>query len=262
MSQTTAARTRGSRPPAAPRAGRLWLLWGVAAGLLGFAATILFDVRPWTEADYERGGVLIAAAEDMPNLDPMGNQLGFLFGFAAVACLLVLHGAWRVRTERVRNSVASRVFSAGLVTSAAGLTFGYGWKGSLALYGHGGPEFGSFGDEGLLVFYALTDFGAFIPWFGVLVSLGALAAMAWVERSVSRILGTLLAGLVLLVVAGYIVTGVPGLAGPVGGLGLAFASLWMLVGRRGVAIGDHVATRQDLAASAASDTESDAEQRR
>lgn len=237
MSQFTAARARGSRT-SAPRARRLWLLWGVAAGLLGFAATIVFDVRPWTEADYERGGVLIAAAEDMPNLDPLGNRLGFLLGFAAIVCLLVLHGAWRVRTERVPNSVASRVFSAGLITSAAGLTFGYAWKGTLALYGHGGPEFGSFGDEGLLIFYALTDFGAFIPWFGVLISLGALAAMAWFERSVSRILGTLLAGLVLLVTAGYIVTGVPGLAGPVGGLGLAFASLWLLVGRRGVAVGD------------------------
>ncbi|MFK3676964.1 hypothetical protein ACI2IP_04500 [Microbacterium sp. NPDC090218] len=255
MSQITAAQQRGSRP-SAPRGRRLWLLWGVAAGLLGFTATILFDVRPWTEADYERGGVLIAAAADMPNLDPMGNRLGFLFGFAAVACLLVLQGAWRVRTERAENSVASRVFSAGLVTAAAGLTFGYAWKGTLALYGHGGPEFGSFGDEGLLVFYALTDFGAFIPWFGVLVSLGALAAMAWVERSVSRILGTLLAGLVLLVAAGYIVTGVPGLAGPVGGLGLAFASLWLLLGRRGVAVGEASGVHSVGApASAASEAE-------
>ncbi|MEU4013778.1 hypothetical protein AB0E56_00810 [Microbacterium sp. NPDC028030] len=254
MSQLTAARHRGTRSPA-PRAGRLWLLWGVAAGLFGLIATILFDVRPWTEADYERGGVLIAAAEDMPNLDPMGNRLGFLFGFAAVACLLVFHGAWRVRTERTPGSVAARVFAAGLITSAAGLTFGYGWKGSLALYGHGGPEFGSFGDEGLLIFYALTDFGAFIPWFGVLVSLGALATMAWVERSVSRILGTLLAGIVLLVAAGYIVTGVPGLAGPVGGLGLAFASLWLLVGKRGVAVAAGAEARAAVAPEAASGAE-------
>ena len=254
MSQITTARVRGPRT-SAPRGGRLWLLWGVAAGLLGFTATILFDVRPWTEADYEKGGVLIAAAEDMPNLDPTGNRLGFLLGFAAVACLLVLHGAWRVRTERAPHAVASRVFSAGLVTSAAGLTFGYAWKGTLALYGHGGPEFGSFGDEGLLVFYALTDFGAFIPWFGVLVSLGALATMAWVERAVSRILGTLLAALVLLVVAGYIVTGVPGLAGPVGGLGLAFASLWMLVGRRGVAVDEPSEARPAEMVAPASDAE-------
>lgn len=233
MSQTTAARERGIRPPSARRS-RLWLLWGVAAGILGLIATVILDVRPWTEADYARGGILSAAAEDMPALDPTGNKLGFLLGFAAIACLLVLHGAWRVRTEGARGSVASRVFSAGLVTSAAGLTYGYAWKGTLALYGHGGPEYGSFGDEGLLVFYALTDFGAFIPWFGVLVSLAALAAMAWFERSVSRILGTLMGGLVLLVAAGYILTGVPGLAGPVGGLGLAFASLWLLLGSRGV----------------------------
>ncbi|MCK2026067.1 hypothetical protein KZC56_07115 [Microbacterium sp. SSW1-47] len=238
----TATRPRGHRPPTR-RGGRLWLLWGVAAGLLGVTATVVFDVRPWSEADYARGGILSAAAEDMPALDPVGNKIGFLLGFAAVACLLVLHGAWRVRVERGSTSVAARVFSAGLVTSAAGLTFGYAWKGTLGLYGHGGPEFGSFGDEGLLVFYALTDFGAFIPWFGVLVSLAALAAMAWFERSASRVLGTLLGALVLLIAAGYILTGVPGLAGPVGGLGLAFASLWMLLGRRGVSSGDTATDR-------------------
>lgn len=232
MTLTASARVGGTA--SVRRGDRLWLLWGVAAGLLGFTATILFDARPWTEADYARGGVLVAAAEDMPVLDPATNRLGFLFGFAAVACLLVLSAVWRSRTEHALRSAASRVFSAGLIASAAGLTFGYGWKGTLALYGHGGPEFGSFGDEGLLIFYALTDFGAFIPWLGVLVSLGAISAMAWYERSVSRILGTLLGGLVLLVVAGFIVTGVPGLAGPVGGLGLAFASLWMLLGVRGV----------------------------
>lgn len=49
--------------------------------------------------------------------------------------------------------------------------------------------------------------------------------------------GTLAAGAAL-VVAGYVVTGVPGLAGPVGGLTLALLSTWMLVGRRGVVGGD------------------------
>ena len=235
MSQTTAdARTRGDRAKGVRR-GRLWLLWGAAAGLLGFVATIVLDVRPWTEADYEKGGVLVAAAEDMPALDAGTNGLGFLFGFAAVACLLVFQAAWRARVEAIRpSSMSARVVSGGVLITAAGLTLAYGWKGSLALYGHGGAESGSFGDEGLLIFYALTDFGAFIPWFGVLVAFAGLAAMAWIERSVSRILGTLIGGLFLLVAAGYVVTGVPGLAGPVGGLGLAFATIWMLVGRRGI----------------------------
>lgn len=232
--QSSAAPQAKSEAPV-PRARRLWMLWGILAGLFGFVATILLDVRPWTEADYEKGGVLVATAADMVNLDPLMNKLGFLVGFAAVASLIVFHSLWRLHIERARpRSGAARVFGAGLVVTASGLTLAYGWKGSLALYGHGGAEFGSFDDTGLLIFYALTDFGAFIPWFGVIVSFAALAWMAWAEQAVSRIAGTLAAGAALLVVAGYAVTGVPGLAGPVGGLTLTLLTTWMLVGRRGV----------------------------
>ncbi len=231
--QLTADPAQPSTPT--PRVGRLWMLWGVLAGVFGFVATILLDVRPWTEDDYERGGVLAATAADMVNLDPAMNKLGFLVGFAAVACLIVFHSLWRLHVERaLPDSGAARVAGAGFLVAAAGLTLAYGWKGSLALYGHGGPEFGSFDDSGLLVFYTLTDFGAFIPWFGVIVSFAALAWMAWAEHSVSRLAGTLAAGAVLLVVAGYVVTGVPGLAGPVGGLTLALLTTWLLVGRRGI----------------------------
>ncbi|WP_194409611.1 hypothetical protein [Microbacterium cremeum] len=231
--------SRATTDARVPRVRRLWMLWGILAGLFGFVATILLDVRPWTEADYEKGGVLAATAADMANLDPLMNQLGFLVGFAAVACLIVFHSLWRLHVERARpRSGAARVVAAGLLVAASGLTLAYGWKGSLALYGHGGAEFGSFDDSGLLIFYALTDFGAFIPWFGVIVSFAALGWMAWAERAVSRIAGTLAAGAALLVVAGYVVTGVPGLAGPVGGLTLALVSTWMLIGSRGVAGGE------------------------
>jgi hypothetical protein len=221
--------------PPVPRRGRLWLLWGVAAGILGFLATIIFDVRPWTEADYAKRGVLAATAADMAGLDPLGNRIGFILGFSAVICLLVFQGFWSLRVSRsLPDSVASRVVTAGVIASAAGLTYGYAWKGVLGLYGYGGDEYGSFDDQGLLVFYALSDFGAFIPWLGVVVALGAMAWIAWADRGLSRIGGSLVAAAVTLVAAGYLVTGVPGLAGPVGGLALAFITLWMLVDRRGV----------------------------
>lgn len=230
--------TRAATPPrTVDRRSRLWLLWGVAAGLLGALGTLVFDARPWTEDDYlaATDGIPSATAENMSALDPTTNRIGFLLGFAAIACLLVFQAFWTVRVSRaLPASVASRVVPAGIVTTAGGLALGFGWKGTLGLYGHGAAEFGSFDDTGLLVFYALTDFGAFIPWLGVIVSLGAMTWLAWADRALSRIGGSLVGMGVLLVAAGYLVTGVPGLAGPFGGLALAFVSTWMLVGRRGV----------------------------
>lgn len=220
---------------------RRWLVWGILGGLLGFVATIVLDTRPWTEEDYASGErILAAGAEDMPDLDPLTNQLGFVLGFAAVACLLVFQAAWRTRVEQVRpGSIAAKVVSGGVTAAAAGLTFGYAWKGSLALYGHGGAEFGSFGDEGLLIFYALTDFGAFIPWFGVLVAFAGFGWLAWAERAISRIAGTLAGAAAALVSVGYVLTGVPGLAGPVSGLTLAVLCSWLLLGRRGIVAETH-----------------------
>jgi uncharacterized membrane protein YccC len=58
-----------------------------------------------------------------------------------------------------------------------------------------------------------------------------MAWMAWAERLVSRVLGTVLAIYVALIVFAYIAMGVPGLAGPLSGLVLAIAGIWLSVGR-------------------------------
>lgn len=216
-----------------PARQRLWALWGAAAGLLGFVGTIIFDVRPESEIiAADKGEPFILDPSYMSELTRMPSYLGFLFGFAAVAAMLVFQGAWKRWVEhRFPESIAARVVSGGLIASAAGLTFAYGWKGALANYGYDGPEKGLYGDDGLFVYYMLTDFGAYIPWLGVLVAAGALAWMAWRERLVSRVLGTISGLYFLFIWAMYIVMGVPGLAGPLGGLYLLFASLWIAFGR-------------------------------
>ncbi|MEU6525841.1 hypothetical protein ABZ892_24180 [Streptomyces sp. NPDC046924] len=57
--------------------------------------------------------------------------------------------------------------SAALTASAAGLTYGYGWKGARAIYLPGGMNEQSFGEDGLLVHFMLNDFGGYIGWFSI-----------------------------------------------------------------------------------------------
>lgn len=221
-----------ARPPRVARA-RLWPLWGVLAGALGFAATVLFDERPDSELDAEaRGEDIVVDPSMMDELTRMPNYLGFLVGFAAVAALLVFAAGWRRWVEdRFPESIAARVVSGGFFVTAAGLTLAYGWKGALANYGFDGPERGLYENDGLFVYYMLTDFGPYIPWFGVLLSAAALAWLAWGDRIVSRVLGTVSGLYAVLIVAAYILTGVPGLAGPLSGIFLAIISLWLSLGR-------------------------------
>jgi len=212
---------------------RLWPLWGVVAGIAGFVATVLLDVRPASEdAAIAAGDILAVGPEHMADLDRLQNLVGFLVGFVAVAAIIVFQAAWRARVEvRHPGSIAARVVSGGLIATAAGLTFGFGWKGALANYGYGGPEFGLYGDDGLFVYYMLTDFGPYIPWLGSLVAAVAYGWLAWRERILSRVLGTVSLAYAALIGGAFVVTGVPGLAGPLGGLWLAGTSLWLAVGR-------------------------------
>ena len=211
---------------------RAWPLWGAAAGILGFTATVVFDTRPTSELEAaDRGESVIVNPSLMDELTRMPNYLGFLVGFAAVAALIIFAAAWKARVEtRFTRSIAARVVSGGLLVTAAGLALAYGWKGALANYGYDGPEAGLYEGDGLFIYFVLTDFGPYIPWLGVLIVAFAFGWMAWRERTISRVLGTLSIAYGLLVVAGFVLMGVPGLAGPASGLWLAIAAIWLSVG--------------------------------
>lgn len=212
---------------------RLWPLWGAAAGLAGFAGTVLFDHRPASELEaVGRGEDFVVTPEVMNELTRLPNYLGYLVGFAAVAFLVVFAAAWRSRVESQHvRSIAAHVVSGGVLVAAAGLALAYGWKGALANYGFDGPEKGLYEHDGLFVYFMLTDFGPYIPWLGVLVAFAGMAWMAWVERLISRVLGAVLTIYVALIVLAYVAMGVPGIAGPASGLVLIIASLWLSIGR-------------------------------
>ncbi|WP_411150478.1 hypothetical protein [Streptomyces sp. A30] len=202
-----------------------WPLYGVAAGLLGGIATLFADPRTGvTETDRVDASIL-------GDISRGAAHLGLVAGFITVALLLVLAAAWRRQVEpRVPGSTAAHVVSGALTASAAGLTYGYGWKGALAIYLPAGMNGKSFGDEGLFVYFMLNDFGGYIGWLGVVVAAGAIAWMSLRERTVSRWIGvlSLLPVLAVTVFAGA--TGLPGFQGVVG-------PVWLLIAFTGLAAG-------------------------
>jgi uncharacterized membrane protein YhaH (DUF805 family) len=210
-------------PAGLPASRARWPLSVAAAGLVGFTATAILDGRATP-------GDIVLAPELFTALDPVVYRASMVLGYAAVALLLLSAARWRRWVEpRVPSSTAAHLVPLGLVSSAAGLTYGYGWKGALGNYMPGGMEDGMFDDQGLYVYYLLNDFGAWIGWLGVVVSAAAVAWMALRERSISRWIGVVSLVPVVqttLMVVGLGVPGVPALLGPlwllVTGLGLAF----------------------------------------
>ena len=202
-----------------------WPLLASAAGLTGFVATMVLDGR--TVGD--EGATL--DHQLFVDLDPLTFRLSMVLGYVTVVLLLVLAATWRRRVEPLLpDSTAAHLVPLGLVSSAAGLAYGYGWKGALGNYLPDSFEPTAFDDTGLYVYYVLNDFGAWIGWLGVIVVAGAIAVMGLRERSVPRWLGVVAVLPVLqttLMVAGMGVPGVPALLGPiwlfVTGLGLYFS---------------------------------------
>lgn len=225
MSSTAASATS---PALREDSGRRWLWWGVAAGALGFVATLVTDVRPAGKTD---GDSLVTAA-DMADLGHGMYHVGVVVGYATVVALLVLAAGWRRTVEpRYAGSLAARLVSNGLIASAGALTLGYGFKGAMAVYLPGGSDAGGYDDQGLFVYYMLNDFGGYIGWVGVLAAAGGIAWMAFAERSVSRWIGVVSVVLILPPVAFLLATGLPGFPGVVGGAWLVIASLGLALGK-------------------------------
>jgi hypothetical protein len=226
----TQTQTHDLATTAEPTAARpRWPLVGAAAGLLGYVATLVLDGRTTSHATI--------SAKLFDDLSPVVYRMSMITGYIVVILLLVFAAKWRRLIEpRVAGSTAAHLVPLGLVASAAGLTYGYGWKGALGDYMPGGMDHGQFDTQGLYVYYLLTDFGAYIGWLGVIVAAGAVIWMSLRERTVARWIGIFsiipVVGTTLMVV-GMGVPGIPGMWGP----------LWLLVTGLGLTFGKSTITR-------------------
>ena len=147
----------------------------------------------------------------MDNLSRGTYHVGIIAGYLCVAALLVMAAAWRRHVEqRFTDSTAARVVANGLIASAGALSLGYGWKGAMAVYLPGGMDHGAYPTDGLYVLYMLNDFGAYIGWLGTMVAAGAIAYMAFREKTVSRWIGVVSCLLLLPVMVFVVATGLPG----------------------------------------------------
>lgn len=204
-----------------------WPLVGVAAGITGFVATLVTDIHAANDA----------TIDIVDEVSQGKAHASIIAGYVTVALLVVLASAWRRHVEpRVASSTAARVVSNGVLISAAALTLGYGWKGAMAVYLPGGMDEGSFDKEGLYVLYMLNDFGSFIGWLGVTIAFGAIAWMAFRERTVSRWIGAAACLPVLAVTAFTVASGLPGFPGVV-------SPLFLVITFTGLAFGKSTITR-------------------
>jgi hypothetical protein len=216
--------TPGVSVPSRTRRER-WPLLAAAAGLAGVVSTLVLDGRTLGDEGATLDPQLFV------DLDPLTFRLSMIIGYLTVVLLLVLAATWRRRVEPLLpDSTAAHLVPLGLVSSAAGLAYGYGWKGALGNYLPDSYAPTAFDDTGLYVYYVLNDFGAWIGWLGVVVAAGAVAVLGLRERAVPRWLGLFALLPVLqttVMVAGLGVPGVPALLGPtwlaLTGLGLYFS---------------------------------------
>lgn len=201
-----------------------WALWGSAAGLCGVLTNMIF-ASGLDEGERETGD----AATVLDALSQTGYHLSAVTGFGAVVCLLLFAaGLQRWGAAQASDSLALRVAPMGLLASAGALIAAYGVKGQLAAYLDGGFNDGSYTIEDQYFYFLLDDLAGYFGWFGVTVTAGCLAWLAFRERLVARWIGGL-GGLVVLAAAAFLLvfgfTGFSGVAAPVfliiAGIGLS-----------------------------------------
>ena len=213
-----------SDAPDTPRRER-WPLFGVAAGITGLLATVVFDLH--VESNLPGGAAATMAVID--DVNQHNAHFSIIFCYATVALLLILAAIWRGAVERkIPESVAARVVSGGLTAAAGALSLGYGWKGAMSIYHPDGNEADTYDQMGLYMYYILNDFGSWIGWVSVSVAAGAFVWMGLRERSIPLWLGIFSILPIIPSWGWMIATGLPGLP--------AISTIWMIVAFGGLAL--------------------------
>jgi hypothetical protein len=211
-------------PVVAQRAA--WPLVGVAAGIAGVLATLIFDVHATLNDGAESDYTMRIVQE----VNQRNAHLSIITGYVTVALLLIVAACWRTHVERrLPERAAAAIVPMAFAAAAGALSLGYGWKGALGLYHPDGNEPGTFDDMGLYVYYVLNDFGSFIGWLGVTVAAGAIAWLSLKDRVLPLWIGIWSVLPVVAVVIPLVLTGLPGFPGVV-------SQIWMIVTFAGLAV--------------------------
>lgn len=221
---TTTAQATPTTTGTAPVRRNSWALWGSAAGVGGVLTNMVFAQTP--DETVRSSGDAAAVVEQ---LSRTSYHVTAVTGFATVVCLLFFAaGLQRWARAQSEDSLALRVAPLGLLASAGALIAAYGVKGQLSAYLEGGFNETSQTVDGRYFFFLLDDLAGYFGWFGVTVTAGCLAWLAFRERLVARWIGAL-GGLVVLAASAFLLafgfTGFSGIAAPVflivAGIGLS-----------------------------------------
>lgn len=200
-----------------------WALWGSVAGLCGLV-TNLFTQPMVTDEDRVQGAERVVEL-----LGRGGYHVGAVTGvLAGIALLVFAAGFQRWAQRQASDSLALRIVPLALTASAGAMLLAYTVKGQLAVYLDGGINENSYQTDALYTYFLLDDLSGFGAWWGVVVTAGAVAWLAFRDRLVVRWVGAL-AVLAVLAPAGFLLltglTGFPGVIGPVwltlAGIGMA-----------------------------------------
>ena len=218
------AMTTTSLPGTSPATTRAllparWAWWGAAAAVLGLGGNLISGRGSLKDAD---------AASALDQVASNTQHIGTLLGMASFVCLLVLASGWR-RWAGTASGLAEQTIAPALTAAAALVLLGTGLRGALAEYLPGGINDDNFGDDGLFVLFMLHDTAPWFAWWGVLVAAACFFVLAFRTRAVPRWLGVLSAVVLLPPLAVMAGSGAVALAGFVGPLWLAVASVTVAV---------------------------------
>jgi hypothetical protein len=214
----------GSVPSGPSRRSNLWALWGIPAGVLGFASSFI-------TANY--GGLDTATGAQIINeLDRGRYHLGIVLGIAAVLCLLVAAAGWqRWGSRHAPESLAARLVPLAFAASAGAMMLGYGFMGSLAVYLPGGMDEEYHAAEGLYAVFMFLDFAPFIAWWGAAFAAAGITWLALRERVLPLWIGIVSALFVVVPVGFMAATGLPGFPGVIDPAWLVIVSIGMALRR-------------------------------
>lgn len=176
-------------PGATERPGRVrWPVWGLAAGAAGLYAT-WFSFGQVPEQAKAEGSAAVHDA--FTSAQGVAIGLGARAGFVSLVCLLVF-GAGLVRLVERRgagSTLALPVLKLSVPAAGGAMVIVWSLKAMLAGGMPGGIDEAFYTETDTTVLHLFVDQLQWVPWWGLVVGVGAVAVLALGERVLPRWIG-------------------------------------------------------------------------